>query len=74
MRWFNLMGLQRHLKAIGIFSRLKIRDGKQGYIRDIPRTFEYLRQVCAGEASMAGLNSLVEQLGLEQRVAGLAPR
>ncbi len=74
MRWFNLMGLQRHLKAIGIFSRLKIRDGKQGYIRDIPRTFEYLRQVCAAEASMAGLNSLVEQLGLEQRVAGLAPR
>ncbi len=74
MRWFNLMGLQRHLKAIGIFSRLKIRDGKQGYIKDIPRTFEYLRQVCTGEPSLAGLAGLVEQLGLARRVADLVPR
>jgi aminoglycoside/choline kinase family phosphotransferase len=42
-RWFDLMGMQRHLKAIGIFARLKLRDGKSGYLRDIPRTLGYLR-------------------------------
>ena len=71
MRWFNLMGVQRHLKAIGIFSRLKIRDGKSGYLQDIPRTLEYVRYVCADEMSMAGLFSMIEQLGLKQRVGAL---
>ncbi|MBK8814113.1 MAG: phosphotransferase [Methylococcaceae bacterium] len=41
-RWFDLMGLQRHLKAIGIFSRLNLRDGKTGYLKDIPRTLNYV--------------------------------
>jgi N-acetylmuramate 1-kinase len=41
-RWFDLMGLQRHLKAIGIFSRLNLRDGKTGYLNDIPRTLNYV--------------------------------
>jgi len=39
---FDLMGLQRHLKAIGIFSRLKYRDGKDSYVLDIPRTINYV--------------------------------
>ena len=69
MRWFNLMGIQRHLKAIGIFSRLKIRDGKAGYLNDIPRTLEYVRQVSADEMSMAGLFSIIEKLGLNSRIA-----
>jgi aminoglycoside/choline kinase family phosphotransferase len=71
MRWFNLMGIQRHLKAIGIFSRLKIRDGKSGYLNDIPRTLEYLRQVSADEMSMVGLFSLIEQLGLNLRISAV---
>lgn len=41
-KWFTLMGVQRHLKAIGIFSRLKLRDHKSGYLRDIPRTLRYV--------------------------------
>ncbi|WP_246247130.1 aminoglycoside phosphotransferase family protein [Candidatus Methylobacter favarea] len=41
-RWFDLMGLQRHLKAIGIFSRLHLRDGKPDYLKDIPRTLNYV--------------------------------
>lgn len=45
-RWFDLMGLQRHLKAIGIFARLNLRDGKSGYLKDIPRTMNYVIQVC----------------------------
>lgn len=43
--WFDWMGVQRHLKAIGIFARLNIRDNKPGYIRDIPRTFTYVLAV-----------------------------
>ncbi len=74
LHWFNLMGIQRHLKAIGIFSRLKIRDGKAGYLGDIPRTLEYLRQVSADETSMAGLFSLIEQLQLGPRVEALEAR
>ena len=42
MRWFDLMAAQRHLKAIGIFCRLNYRDGKSGYLNDIPRTMKYL--------------------------------
>ncbi len=45
IRWFDLMGIQRHLKAIGIFSRLSHRDGKTGYLKDIPRTLNYIMQV-----------------------------
>lgn len=45
--WFDLMGMQRHLKAVGIFARLKIRDGKEGYLQDIPRTLGYLINVGA---------------------------
>lgn len=41
-RDFDLMGIQRHLKAIGIFSRLNIRDGKSSYLADIPRTLDYV--------------------------------
>jgi aminoglycoside/choline kinase family phosphotransferase len=70
-RWFDLMGVQRHLKAVGIFSRLNIRDGKPGYLKDIPRTLGYIRQVCAAEPAMSGLSALIEQLQLPQRIDAL---
>lgn len=41
-RYFELMGVQRHLKAAGIFCRLQYRDGKSGYVADIPRTLAYI--------------------------------
>ena len=41
------MGVQRHLKAIGIFARLNHRDGKPGYLDDIPRTLSYVEEVSA---------------------------
>ena len=44
-KWFDWMGVQRHLKAIGIFARLNHRDGKPGYLNDIPRTLSYLIEV-----------------------------
>ena len=37
MRWFDLMGLQRHIKVLGIFARLFYRDGKSQYLKDLPR-------------------------------------
>jgi hypothetical protein len=67
-RWFNLMGIQRHLKAVGIFSRLKIRDGKSRYLNDIPRTLGYIEQVSGGEMSMLGLLRLLDQLAVRRRV------
>jgi aminoglycoside/choline kinase family phosphotransferase len=68
LRWFNLMGIQRHLKAVGIFSRLKIRDGKSGYLNDIPRTLNYLLQVSELESSMAGFSDLMAELNLSERI------
>ena len=46
LRWVDLMGAQRHLKCAGIFSRLHLRDGKAGYLRDIPLVLDYLLEVC----------------------------
>lgn len=71
LRWFNLMGIQRHLKAIGIFARLKIRDGKDGYVKDIPRTLEYIEQISAEEMNMIGLYNLISEYGLKFRVKSL---
>lgn len=42
MRYFDLMGVQRHLKASGIFARLKHRDDKAAYMKDVPRTLRYI--------------------------------
>jgi len=44
-RFFELMGVQRHLKAAGIFARLNHRDGKPGYLADIPRTLAYVTEL-----------------------------
>ncbi len=44
IRDFDLMGMQRHLKAAGIFARLSIRDGKHDYLNDVPRTCDYILQ------------------------------
>lgn len=59
LRWFDLMGVQRHLKASGIFARLWHRDGKPGYLADVPRTLEYVAQACARHADLAPLGELV---------------
>jgi aminoglycoside/choline kinase family phosphotransferase len=41
IKWFDFMGMQRHIKVLGIFSRLHLRDGKEGYLKDIPLTLHY---------------------------------
>jgi len=47
IRWFDLMGLQRHIKVLGIFARLYYRDGKSGYLKDLPRVLAYARAAAA---------------------------
>lgn len=45
IRWFDWMGLQRHIKVLGIFARLSIRDCKHGYLNDIPLVIHYVRSI-----------------------------
>jgi aminoglycoside/choline kinase family phosphotransferase len=59
LRWFDLMGIQRHLKASGIFARLWHRDGKPGYLPDVPRTLGYIVQACSSHAEFRALGALV---------------
>lgn len=47
IRWFDFMGLQRHIKVLGIFSRLYLRDGKDGYLKDLPLTLEYVLEIAS---------------------------
>ncbi|SHF69749.1 hypothetical protein SAMN04487965_2479 [Microbulbifer donghaiensis] len=45
LRWFDWMGLQRHIKVLGLFPRLYLRDGKQGYLPDLPLVIRYALEV-----------------------------
>jgi aminoglycoside/choline kinase family phosphotransferase len=53
LRWFDLIGLQRHIKVLGIFARLYYRDGKPGYLKDLPRVLDYTRTAAAAYAETA---------------------
>ncbi|GLP97339.1 aminoglycoside phosphotransferase family protein [Paraferrimonas sedimenticola] len=59
-RWFDWMGIQRHLKAAGIFCRLKLRDNKAGYLKDVALTLTYIRDVAADYQELAALSELIE--------------
>ncbi|MDE2157025.1 MAG: phosphotransferase [Xanthomonadaceae bacterium] len=61
LRWFDLIGLQRHIKVLGIFCRLWYRDGKRGYLDDLPRVFAYVIDVARGYPELAGLAALLER-------------
>jgi len=62
------MGLQRHLKVLGIFARLHYRDGKSGYLEDTPRFEAYVRHTVARYGELAPLGRLLDE------VQGRAPR
>ncbi len=61
-RWFDWMGMQRHFKAIGIFARLYLRDGKPGYLGDIPRTMNYVLESAARYGEFRGLRDFLTHL------------
>lgn len=59
LRWFDLIGVQRHIKVLGIFCRLWYRDGKSGYLADLPRVLAYVRETCAQYAELSSLGELL---------------
>lgn len=61
-RWFDLMGLQRHIKASGIFARLYHRDGKNGYLKDIPLTLTYIVDIANKYPELKFLSQLVTKI------------
>jgi N-acetylmuramate 1-kinase len=69
LRWFDWMGVQRHLKAIGIFARLNHRDGKPGYLKDIPRTLGYVVDVTERYPELRPLHRFVVEVGGVRRPA-----
>jgi N-acetylmuramate 1-kinase len=60
-RWFDLAGLQRHIKVLGIFCRLNYRDGKPHYLADLPLTWHYVISVAERYAELAPLAELLKR-------------
>lgn len=57
LRWFDFMGMQRHLKALMTFARKAVRDNQPGYLRHIPRTLHYLIDISAKYPELQALNT-----------------
>ena len=66
--WFEITGLQRHIKAIGIFSRLNYRDNKNSYLKDIPRTYTYIEKVLNKYEELSGLNKIFSDLEVSNKI------
>lgn len=64
LKWFDFMGLQRHLKVLGIFARLYLRDGKDGYLKDLPLTLEYVLESCKKYPELDELYGLLNKVTL----------
>ena len=70
-RAFEWMGLQRHLKVLGIFARIRYRDGKPHYLEDAPRFLGYCRAVAKRYRAVSPLLPLLDDLeARDSRVAG----
>jgi aminoglycoside/choline kinase family phosphotransferase len=69
-RDFEWMGVQRQLKVLGIFARLWHRDGKDAYLKDMPRVMRYLRAACARYREFSQLARLLDELEQRQPVVG----
>jgi aminoglycoside/choline kinase family phosphotransferase len=64
LEWFDLVGVQRHLKVLGIFARLWYRDGKLGYLRDLPLTLNYVLDACGRQPRLAPLGGFLARRAL----------
>ena len=62
IKWFDFMGLQRHIKVLGIFARLHLRDGKDGYLKDIPLTLKYVIETASKYPELKDLVKLLRSL------------
>ncbi len=61
MRWFDFTGLQRHIKILGIFARLALRDGKESYLAHIPLTLKYVREIAGKYEETKALGELIDR-------------
>jgi aminoglycoside/choline kinase family phosphotransferase len=71
-RDFEWMGAQRHIKILGIFARLYHRDGKDGYLKDLPLVMTYLRKVCERYGELRPLLRLLDELEPQQTTTGMS--
>ncbi|MBN2815152.1 MAG: phosphotransferase [Campylobacterales bacterium] len=66
LQWFDFMGLQRHIKVLGVFARLHLRDGKDGYLKDIPLVLKYTLHAAKKYPQTQALAKLLEEFTCEQ--------
>ncbi|MFZ2508683.1 MAG: phosphotransferase [Steroidobacteraceae bacterium] len=59
LSWFDCMGLQRHIKVLGIFARLWYRDGKPGFLADLPRVLDYTLAVTGADPALAAFDDFL---------------
>jgi len=71
-RDYEWMGVQRHLKILGIFARLYHRDNKNGYLKDLPLVIDYLRRACERYVDLKPLLHILDILEKKQPVVGYA--
>ena len=64
IKWFDFMGLQRHIKVLGIFARLYLRDGKDGYLNDLPLTLKYTIETAEQYEETQALAALLKKVVL----------
>ena len=69
-RDYEWMGVQRHIKVLGIFARLCHRDGKDGYLKDMPLVMHYLRRACSRYIALKPLLNLLDELEPENVQVG----
>jgi aminoglycoside/choline kinase family phosphotransferase len=69
-RDYEMMGVQRHIKVLGIFARLYHRDGKEAYLKDMPLVMDYLRRACERYIDLKPLLVLLMELGMHMQQAG----
>lgn len=62
VRWFDWMGVQRHIKVLGIFARLYYRDGKPTYLADLPVVHRYLCEVCSHYRALRPFADLLDSM------------
>lgn len=67
--WFDMTGLQRHIKAIGIFSRLNYRDNKDNYLKDIPRTYSYIEKTLKKYKDLTNLDEIFREMNLLEKIS-----
>jgi aminoglycoside/choline kinase family phosphotransferase len=60
-RWFDLTGLHRHVRVLGQFYRLWYRDGKPGYLKDVPQVYRYVIEVARSYPELADFAALLER-------------